>query len=376
MAARGPVRARLAGLAGLAGLALLLRHPVADAALVFADPSHAGGREDVAGMAPWSGPLAWMDEHLPAGSVVLSDPATSYAIPMATRHWVATLVDQHSSPNDSLALARILQARDALDPNATWVTTRGVVAARGVTAIALNDRFREVPTLDYWAPGHAWYRAARARFDAEPGAFRRTFDSGDFVVYEIDTDSLARLADGGARRPYVRPAAPGEPAPVAMGAGLPSLAGFRLDRAAASPGETLSAVCTWAAPGPLPAGSYTVAMRFDHAMPPDFRAPAWIAKPARKAYEARAGVRYRFRADHLPVNGEYGVDRWAPNERITDSATVVVPADVAPGEYEVQVRIIRQPHYPNYRLGDFLLDRDYYSGPAVGRLLVRPRPGG
>lgn len=375
-AARGPAPARIAGIAGLAGLALLLRHPVADAALVFADPSQAGGREDVAGMAPWSGPLAWMDEHLPAGSVVLSDPATSYAIPMATRHWVATLVDQHSSPNDSLALVRIVQSRDALDPNATWTTTRGIVAQRGVTAIALNDRFREVPTLDYWAPGHAWYRAARARLDAQPGAFRRVFDSGDFVVYEIDRDSLAHLADGGAARPYVRPGAPGDPAPVAMGAGLPSLAGFRLDRAAASPGDTLAAVCTWAAPGPLPAGAYVVALRFDRAMPPDFRAPAWFAKPARKAYEARAGVRYRFRADHLPVNGAYGVDRWAPRERITDSADVVVPMDVAPGEYEVQVRIIREPHYPNYRLGDFFLDRDYYSGPAVGRLLVRPRSGG
>ena len=375
-AARGPAVPRLAGLAGLAGVVLLLRHPVADAALLVADPSHAGGREDVAGMAPWSEPLAWMDHHLPAGSVVLSDPATSYAIPMATRHWVATLVDQHSSPNDSLALVRILQSRDALDPNASWERTREVVDERGVTAIALNDRFREVPTLDYWAPGHAWYRAARARFDAEPGAFRPAWDSGDFVVYEIDRAALGKLVDGGAVRSYVRPSAPGDPAPMPMGTRLPALAGFHLDRADASPGDTLSAVCTWEATGPLPAGSYTVALRFDRAMPPDFRAPAWFAKPARKFYEARAGVRYRFRADHLPVNGAYGVDRWAPEERITDSAAVVVPADVAPGEYEVQVRIIRQPHYPNYRLGDFFLDRDYYSGPAVGRLLVRPRSGG
>ena len=119
-----------------------------------------------------------------------------------------------------------------------------------------------------------------------------------------------------------------------------------------------------------------MALRFDRAMPPDFRAPSWFGKPARKVYEARAGVRYRFRSTHLPVNGAFGVDRWGPGERISDSSGVVVPADVAPGEYEVQARIIREPHYPNFRLGDFFLDRDYYSGPAVGRLLVRPRPGG
>jgi hypothetical protein len=377
-AAAGPAVARLPGLAGLAALAFLLRHPVADAVLVFVDPAaHAGGREAMAGMEPWRAPLAWMDSHLPAGSVVLSDPATSYAIPMATRHWVATLVDQHSSPNDSLALTRILQARDALDPHATWERTREVVEARGVTAIALNDRFPEVPSLDYWAPGHAWFRAARARFDAEPAAFRRGWDSGDFVVYQIDRASLAGLADGGLARPYLLGAGSATQRPViAMGAGLPALADFRLGAAAARPGDTLSAVCTWLSPGGLPAGAYTVALRFDRPMPPDFHASRWFAKPARKFYESRAGVRYRFRADHLPVNGEYGVDLWRPGERIADSAAVVVPADAASGDYEVQVRIIRQPHYPNYHLSDFLMDHDYYSGVPVGTLRVLPRTGG
>ena len=49
------------------------------------------------------------------------------AVPMLTRHWVTSLVDQHSSPDDSLALARILDARDALDPYAPWERTAAVV---------------------------------------------------------------------------------------------------------------------------------------------------------------------------------------------------------------------------------------------------------
>lgn len=369
---------RLAGALGLAGLLVLLRHPLGDAVRVFAEPaSHAGGRESIAGIAPWRDALEWMDAHLPAGSVVLSDPATSYAIPMATRHWVATLVDQHSSPNDSLALARILQARDALDPHATWARTREVLEARGVTAIALNDRFREVPTLDYWAPSHGWFAAARARFDAEPRAFRRVFDRDGFVVYTVEREALAQLRGPSRPRPYVRPAgdaAGGRARP--MGAGLPDLAAFSLSAAGARPGDSLVAVCTWHAPRPLAAGSYSVALRFDRPMPGDFRAPAGMAKPARKLYESRAGRRYRFRADHLPVNGAFGPDLWRAGEWIADSAVVHVPLDVAPGDYEVQVRMIREPHYPNYRLGDFLLDRDYYSGVPVGSLRVAPAAPG
>jgi hypothetical protein len=286
-------------------------------------------------------------------------------------------VDQHSSPNDPLALERILQARDALDPHATWARTREIVAARGVTAIALNGRFPEVPRLDYWAPSPAWFRAARARLDAEPRAFRRVHDTGDFAVYVIDPAALAALEGGGAPRPYVTrrdPAAPGGLAP--MGEGLPDLASFALSAPEAAPGETLTAVCTWVATRPLPAGSYKVALRFDRALPPDFRAPAWLAKPARKLYESRAGERYRFRVDHLPVHGAYGPDLWRADEAIADSVRVAVPGDVAPGDYEVQVKMLREPHYPNFRFADFFLDRDYYTGPAVGRLRVRPRTGG
>ena len=56
-----------------------------------------------------------------------------------------------------------------------------------------------------------------------------------------------------------------------------------------------------------------------------------------------------------------------------DSARVAVPADAAPGDYEVQVRMLREAHYPNYRLADFFFDRDYYSGIRVGTLRIASR---
>jgi hypothetical protein len=157
----------------------------------------------------WREPLAWLDRHLPAGSVVLSDPATSYSIPMLTRDYVVTLADQHSSPDDSLALTRLLDARDALDPYASWARTREVVKRHGVGVIALNGRFREVAGFNYWAAGPAWFASTRARFDREPAAFEPVHDEGDFVIYRVHLGALDTLSAPAPSRPYVVPFASG-----------------------------------------------------------------------------------------------------------------------------------------------------------------------
>jgi hypothetical protein len=374
--ARAAARGGRAAIVGLALVLALLAPALADGFTAFARPDEIGARENLATVERWSGALAWMDAHLPAGSVVLSDPATSYSIPMMTRHWVATLVDQHSSPNDSHALERILDARDALDPYSEWSHTREVVRRRGVTAIALNDRFVEIPRLDYWSPSPSWYRAARARFDAAPSAFRRVYDTGDFVVYAINPTGLDSLTGGGRSRPYVATLPTRSPLTVAgSGDGMPQLLGARLERGSAHDGDSLTMALDWCSPRPLTAGAYEVAVRFDRALPAGLAAPAWCAKPFRKLVERARGQRYRFRVDHLPVEGDYGVDRWAADELVHDSTRFRVPPDAAPGTYAIQVRMLRQPHYPNFRLSDYFFDRDYYSGATVGTLVVTPAPG-
>lgn len=366
--------ARLRAAVAMVVLLALLRAPLAEGAHALLHPQDIARADAAVSVERWIAPLRWMDLHLPAGSVILSDPATSYSIPMMTRHFVATLVDQHSSPNDSLALTRILEARDALSPYASWARTREVVAHHGVTAIALNDRFTSVPQLDYWAPDPAWYRAARARFDAESLAFHRVYATQGFVVYTIDREALDSLAQRGlaghARnntRQYV-PQRDGVALRIADDS--PALQGFRLSAPQAHPGDTLSALLDWRVLSRLPAGSYDVAMRFDQPVPGSQTWPAWCAKPVRKLIEKRRGERYRFRVDHIPTDGDYGVDLWSPFEVVRDSMSVVIPGDVAPGDYQVQVRMLRQPHYPNFHLSDYFLDHDYYSGVPVGTLKI------
>jgi hypothetical protein len=370
----GRLRAALA----LAGTLLLMAGPLSDAAHVLARPGQAAAAERGRTAAPWSDALAWMEDSLPSGSVVLSDPATSYSIPEYTHHYVTTLADQHSSPNDPRALQRIVDARDALDPYSAWARVREVVDRYHVDVVALNNRFPAPPALDYWTPLPTWYDSARARFDAAPAAFPPLFDRDGFVVYRVRRAALDSLPPP-PPRPFVVRWEPGIWSPGRpLDPALPALCLFTMHPREAAPGDTVRAVAYWRATRPMAPGSYTVAVRFDHALPGRFRPPPMLAKPVRKIIERIDHRRYRFREDHLPAGGTYGVDLWTPDHVVRDSFTVTVPPDVADGPYRVEIRMLVGPHYANYRVSDYLLDQDIYSGIHVGPFTVTrsPAPGG
>ncbi|MGH7731274.1 MAG: hypothetical protein ACRENJ_08500, partial [Candidatus Eiseniibacteriota bacterium] len=371
---RGPSRLRPA--LALAGMLGLLAPALADSARVLVDPAGQAANERPYGTALWADALDWMKARLPQGTVVLSDPATSYSVPMHTGLYVTTLADQHSSPNDPRALQRILDARDALDPFASWERVRELLHRYRVDVIALNDRFIEPPELDYWTPRPAWFAAARARYDRAPAAFEPLFDTGDFVVYRVHGEALDTLALPVPPRPFVAAWEPGVGSPGrSADPALPAVCRFSLSSREGAPGDTLRGVADWRATRPMPPGYYIVAIRFDRALPSGLEPPAFVRKPVRKLIERVRGERYRFRADHLPVGGAYGVDRWTPDQVVRDSFTLTVPRDVADGRYRVGIRMVVQPHYANFHLRDYFVDDDYYAGLDVGPFVVkRSRP--
>jgi len=330
----------------------------------------------------WQADFDWMTRHLDPGCVVLSDPATSYLVPMMTGRYVATLADQHSSPNDSLGLTRILDARDALDPYGTWERTREVIRRYGAGAIVLNDRFNEPLPLGYWAPRHPWFLAARARLDAYPAAFPPLYDTGDLVVYGVREAALDTLSSPATLRPYVEAWVPGTAAyaPVSRDSldRAPELVGFALSTRVAAPGENLTGVARWHAARPVAAGAWRVAVRLDRSLPGGFAPPAFVGKPARRFLELVRRERYGFRADHLPARGDYGPDLWRTDEVVQDSFALWVPTDAADGTYRIEARMVRQPRYPNLRLSEWFFYRDHDPGVPVGSLVVSRgvgRPG-
>jgi len=373
-AADVPGRAR--AFAALALVLVVLSPAVRDSVEAMTVPAIVTDFERRVSPLRWREALAWMDARLEPGRVVLADPITSYSIPMMTRHYVVTMPDQHGTPNDPNALGRILDARDALDPYGSWDRLREVVARYRVEAIALNDRFAELPRLDYWAPRPEWYAAARARLDRHPGAFERVFDRDGFVVYQVRTGALDTLSGRPPSRPFVASFRPGAfPVARRMDGGLPALHRLTLWPRAAAAGDTVRGVAEWRALESAPPAAYYVSVRFDRGLPGGFRPPAWIGKPARKLLERARGERYRFAASHLPAGGAYGVDQWRPDEVVRDSFELIVPGDVAKGDFLVRVRMIRQPHYPNYRLSDYFSDDDFLAGLPAGWLRVTDARG-
>ena len=329
----------------------------------------------------WQADFDWMARHLAPGCVVLSDPATSYLVPMMTGRYVVTLVDQHGSPNDPLGVTRILDARDALDPYGTWERTREVVRRYGAGAIVLNDRFEEPLPLDFWAPRHPWFLAARARFDAHPGVFPRLHDTGDLVVYGLRRTALDTLSGPATARPFVEAWVPGldagAPALRDSLARVPALVGFALSDTVAAPGANLIGVARWHAVRPAGAGAWRVAVRLERGLPGGFAPPAFIGLPARKLLEWLRHERFGFRVEHLPARGDYGPDLWRADEVVRDSFALYVPPDAVDGAYQVEVRMYRRPHYPNHRLSEWFFDRDHDPGVTVGTLVVsRTRAGG
>ena len=363
------VRAALA----LAGLGIVVLPTALDAGLTFATPERFARADREISPLRWRAAMAWLDRSLPPGQVVLSDPATSYGVPMLTRHYVATLVDQHSSPADSLALTRILDARDALDPYGSWERTRDVIRRYRVTVVVVNGDFPGVPHLDYWAPGPGWAAAARARLDREPSAFERIYDRDAFTIYRVHPEALDSLRAPVPPRPFTFPFVSGRmPIGRRYADDLPVVHRLSLVPPRAARGDTLTGFADWRSLRPLPGGAYMVSLRFETAMPGGFSPPAMVAKPARKLLEKLRRERYRFRTDHLPASGAYGVDLWRPDQVVRDSFRMEVPRDAAPGYYRVEIRMNRSPHYPNLRLADYFFERDYYSGVPMGFIEVVP----
>ncbi len=375
-AASGAGGARAWALAGLVGVALLLLPVLRDGVAILLRPSRIAAADLAESPLRWRDAYAWMNAHLPAGSVVLSDPATSYGVPMLTRHYVVCVVEQHSTPNDPYGLQRLLDARDALDPYASWERMRAVVRRHDVDVVALNSRFTEIPHLGYWTPRPEWFRAARARLDAAPAAFERVYDRDGFAIYRVRRAALDTLSTPPRPCAFVRPFVPGRfRVARRIGPRLPALVSLALASHTARPGDTLGATAEWRALEGLPAGAYQVAVRFDRALPGGASPPRWITKPVRKVMEKLNHERYRFRVDHLPAGGAYGVDLWRTDEVVCDSFEVVVPRDVAAGDYVVRVRMIRAPMYPIYRLSDYFFDDDYYAGLPAGTLRVTRAEG-
>jgi len=359
---------------GLLVCALLLAPAVREATTLVTQRAQLRADEAARSAAPWYDVLAFIGTRAPDLHVFAADPVTSYSIPAYTGRQVMAFYDQHSSPNDPRGLTRILDARAILSPLVDMPRTIELLRAYGVDGVVVNGRFDGPVTTDYWSMSPANFLATRAKFEARPGLFHSGYESPGASVFALTdsarsgplpSPSAARLgALEGTRQPD------SSRTPITDGAFRDYETRIRSQAAA---GETLWVTTWWSLRGDsaVAPGNYLVFFRLDaRAMP---RGPLYSPaydKLYRKVLERWTGVRWRFRTTHHPIDGIYAPDLWQPGQVIPDEYPVAVPPNMAPGEYDVRVRLVRIPHYPNTSIADYLHDDDEFSGPVVGRLTI------
>jgi hypothetical protein len=317
----------------------------------------------------WEDALGAVGRELPPGSVIASDPLTSYSVTAFTPHYTVCTFDQHAPPNDALLEERMKAARDILSPFVPIGRTSALLAEHRATHVIVNDRFPENVRIEYWSMNREMYPAIRGKFDAHPGAFEPVYDSGDFVVYRYKGDAAA--TDSVIETPFVADRLPEGYTAFAEPAGEAALDGYRLESDRLAAGGAAGLALAWSGTAAYPFRNYVVAVRFDHTNPELALGGKPFPKIARKIKEKLTGRSYRFSEFHKVRSGFLSPDSWPAGKIVLDDTTIRVPPNAAPGEYEVSVKLITMQHQPTYRLSDFFSDDDVYSGTVIARVTIR-----
>lgn len=312
---------------------------------------------------------------VPAQSVVVSDPITSYCIPAFTDQYIVCTNSQHSIPNDSTALERIDECRKIISPLSSLSDIAGVIKKYDVGYIAINGRIPLATGTLYWKPDRWMAGEAITRFEANPMFFELLYREDDIALFRITESFLVEgvnVEDGDSAERYVGGSVPPVELPGLSPSGFSGIyiRSLKADRQSVSRGEKLELEIEWVLERQCEYRSYIVHIRFDT----DYNKGALYndhyGKIYRKIVEKRNNGRFRFRIDHLPFNGIFTPDMWPLFRVIKDKVVVNIPYDIVPGEYMISVRMSESTQYPNYSLKDLLSDDDSFDGPNMARIIV------
>jgi hypothetical protein len=223
--------------------------------------------------------------------------------------------------------------------------------------------------LEYWSMNHEMFRAMREKFEKHPEAFERVYDNDGFVVYWWN--GTTAHPDTSFSPAFIAEKLPVTMDPVGKAAGEAILEGVSLSEERLSPGHALDVKLAWSGRRQYDFGNYAVVIRFDHVSPELPLGGKPFPKTARKVKEKITGRCYRFTEFHKIRSGFLSPDAWPTGKIALDETRVHVPPHAAPGDYRVSVKFMTLQHQPTYRLRDFFMDDDIYSGIPVARVTIR-----
>jgi hypothetical protein len=316
----------------------------------------------------------FINQNCPRGSVIVSDPITSFGIPAFTDDYVICPFDQHSTPNDSTAVDRIRDCRKLFRPDVSMTEIRRTLDTYGAGYLVINGRIPAYVQTTYWKPDRDGALRLSERLHAPKSPFR--------ILYERDGITMAKLVVCSTcteiepeteRLPFIGDSLDAETARLLGPSGVPGIGIKKAlpDRTEAARGDTVGVDIIWVATEHCPLSSYVAYLRFDTGFPKNAMYRQSWSKPYRKTVEKTTGRRYRFRVDFQPLGGIVPPDTWPLFREVHDRVPTVIPRDVSPGTYTIFLKMAEKPQYPNYVLKDILTDDDFYSGAAVATIRLR-----
>ncbi len=344
-------------------------------------------REDRSSLA-WKPLLEKLEDTVTGPAVVLSDPVTGYSIPAFTSLYTVSVLHQHGSPSDSLALERLAACRDVLSPYRGAGEKARLCHRFDVDYVLVNG--------DLPAPVHHFFcnasprlaEIAFASLAGEPNLFELVWEDGQrnrsalFRVRRENVDALSGIVRAGQARVSGRTSQeltrsilvrnlPEDVIPVPSDtlAGI-VLTAVDLDTTLVHRGDSVGVTLYWRRVGEPPQFPVNVHLRMDTPTP---RGPLWsvsFSKLHRRWQEKRLDMTFRYRQIHRPLDGLLGIEHWPTDWFVVDHLQLEVPEYSAPGEYAFKVMWQERPFLINWPVTYYFDDRDIYDGETVGYLEV------
>lgn len=369
-ARRSRISARLAVLAGIfVWIGLFLTPGKGAVVEAFRSSSFGAGRSSIAG--PFEEVIDRAGRIIPDGSVVLSDPLTSYALSAYRDVRVVSVLHQHGNPNDPLAMERLAASRDVLSPFVSQRESMRYLEKFSVNYIVINGAY-DTPVHEFLADwSSVFFNPARNKFAGPRDNFSVVYASDRVVVVKVlgyflreerwfptipylDDDDLGMRECGN---------------PIAG-------CGVRIRGIAVTPLET------------LPGERVRFRIQYERETHPGSGFPVRLivrldnkeyvsrfgsypgSKSVRRMMERRGGFLSRYRIDRLLFNGFYPPELWPIGSPVTEEFEIKLPSSLKEGVYDVELKLVYDSLLPNFNVRDFLYNDDSYSGAACATIAV------
>jgi hypothetical protein len=316
----------------------------------------------------WEDGLAYLRDRVPEGTVIVSDPLTSSAIAAFTPHYVTCVYGRYGPPGDRLASERIRMTREVLTPFSPLSTSIGFMEEMDADYIVLNNRFGSTVPLFYWAMQQDAYFPIRDKFISHKELFRPRFHRDGFLVLEWTGRKPEDIAIGA--NPYYLQEIPLGFSHVGLQAGEAKLEAYYVEKSHAARETVLEMSFVWSGNQDYRMRNYVVEVRFDIDDPVRSSEGSLLPRVARRIKEAVKRGRYRFRANHMILDGFLSPDVWPDNTFVLDPATISIPPDVVPGRYTISVELLVATERPNYHIRDIFFDDACYRGVPIDAVTI------